>query len=107
MADTRDDVMARIEDNASEHGYNATLINRLLAAGKSANRIAEMYWRKRATQTINLVNTSEAGSTRGLEAVYPRMIALAEKYAAAAEAEENASQGDTARYARFYPITRA
>jgi len=111
MAVTAEDVMALLEDDADAHGYGLQQVKKLLAAGKSLNRIAESYYRKRAAQVLYLVNVSESGSSRGMDAVFPRMIALANMYGKAADLEEAQGEEDTntdqGRFIRSWDIGRA
>jgi hypothetical protein len=81
-------VKDNIEDDAAERGWTDPYIAARLDAGASVNRVSETYWRKRAQATIELVNTSEAGSSRGNDAVYSRMVAQADYYAGLALVEE-------------------
>jgi hypothetical protein len=85
------DVLAvrdNIEASAESNGWTDTVIGTRLDAGQSVNRISEVYWRKRAQDFLLMVNISEAGSTRGNDAIYSRMVAQADRYAALAAAEE-------------------
>jgi hypothetical protein len=107
MAVTLADVRDKIEDNAIEHGWDDAAIQARIDAGQSANRIAAIYWTKRAQQTLYLVNVSEGGSTRGLDSIYPRLVAMAKLYSDLADAEDGDDPGDAAaRYIRSHPIKR-
>ena len=106
------EVQSLLEDDAHDHGFTEGVIQELIDAGRGANRIAEMYYRKRAAQTLYLVNVSESSSTRGMEVVHARMIKLAEMYGKLADVEE-ADSGDGGgtisqdRFIRSWDIERA
>jgi hypothetical protein len=103
-----DDLKLLIEDDATDHGWTDEKLQALLDEGKSINRIAAIYWDKRAQQTIYLSNVSESGSSRSLDTIYPRMVAMAKKYADLADAEDAATPEETGlRYLRTYDIDRA
>jgi len=109
MAVTLTEVQALLEDDAASHGFGNKQILELIAAGRSANRIAALYYRKRAAQTLYLVNVSEAGSSRSLDSIYPRMVGLAQEYEKLAVAEEtpiDPTDPESGRYMKTYPITR-
>lgn len=81
-------VKDNIEGDASTHGFDDTEIARRLDLGQGINRVSAAYWRKRANDTLYLVNVSESGSSRALDSVYPRMVAAAERYEVLALADE-------------------
>jgi hypothetical protein len=106
MAATIETVRDLIEDNAAEHGWDDAEIQSRINSGLSANRIASIYWEKRAQQTLYLVNISEAGSSRSLESIHARMVAMAKKYRDLADAEiAEPTEGPT-RFLHSHPITR-
>lgn len=104
-----DDLKLLIEDDAADHGWSDEKLQALLDEGKSPNRVAAIYWDKRAQQTIYLSNVSESGSSRSLDSIYPRMVALAKKYSDLADEEDASSPTDPTpeRYMRTYDIQRA
>jgi hypothetical protein len=108
MADATD--IKRVVDNIElayeEYGWDNTEISTRLDAGDIWQRVVATYWRQRASATLLLVNTSEAGSSRGLDSVYPRMIKLAEDWEARADLIENpVSEAADGRLSSF-PIKR-
>ena len=108
MADAMDikRVLDNIEVAYEQYGWNNAEISTRLDAGDLWQRVVASYWRKRASDTLLLVNTSEAGSSRGMDSVYPRMIKLAEDWEARADLLENPpSEADTGRLSSF-PIKR-
>ncbi len=78
-------VLDSIEPNYEENSNweESDIIDRL-DAGAVPARVVAVYWRLRANATMLLVNTSEAGSSRGMDTVYPRMKALADEWDARA-----------------------
>ena len=98
-------VLDNIEDDYAE---NMTLVDitARLDAGARKERVVAVYWRKRATQTMLLVNTSEAGSSRGMDSVYPRMNALAVDWEARADLLENPPEDKTTARLATFPIRR-
>ncbi len=108
MADVTD--VLRVKDNIetsyAEYGWADPEIANRLDAGDAWQRVVATYWRMRASATLLLVNTSEAGSTRGLDSVYPRMAALATEWESRADLIENpASEAAEGRLSSF-PIKR-
>ena len=91
-----------IDRDYEEHGWEETDIVDRLDAGAIPQRVVAAYWRMRANVAIDLVNTSESGSSRGLDSVYPRLSALAESWETRAELLESPpEQKDTARLSTF------
>lgn len=82
-----------VERDHESHGWSEGDFSARLDNGENRNRIVAAYWRGRATEVITLVNTSESGSSRGNDAIYSRMSALADRYAALADYEEYESGG--------------
>jgi hypothetical protein len=108
MADAVDikRVVDNIETDYEQYGWDLTEITTRLDAGDIWQRVVATYWRRRATTTINLVNTSEAGSSRGLDSVYPRMIKLADEWEARAGLLENPVSESTDSRLSSFPIKR-
>lgn len=99
------DVKDKIEDDAIEHGWNDAKIQGYLDDGKTPNRVAAIYWQKRAEQTAYLVNISESGSSRSMDSIYPRMLEMFKYYDGLANGEEETGDDpDAKRYIRSYPI---
>jgi hypothetical protein len=100
-------VTDNIEPNYTEHGWSEQEVIDRLDLGAVPQRVVASYWSMRAGQTILLVNTSEAGSSRGNDAIYSRMRDLANAWDARALAVENVSvpAPSTARISSF-PIKR-
>lgn len=69
-----------IEADYESHGWSEVEIMTRIDTGVRVERVVAAYWRKRASETILLVNTSESGSSRGMDAVYSRMKALADEW---------------------------
>ena len=90
MADAADiqTVLDAIEDDYTEHGWTETMIGDRLDAGALPERVIAVYWSKRATKALLLVNTSESGSSRGNDSIYPRLKKLADEWEARAEVAE-------------------
>jgi len=88
-------------------GWDEAEIIRRLDEGANRNRVVESYWRKRATDFITLVNTSESGSTRGNDAIYNRMVAAADAHAKKADAEEATSGTASVETLGSFDIERA
>ena len=108
MADAVDikRVVDNIESSYEQYGWDNTEISTRLDAGDIWQRVVATYWRKRAADTLLLVNTSEAGSSRGLDSVYPRLAKLAEEWEARADLIENpVSESVDGRLSSF-PIKR-
>lgn len=108
MADAAD--IQRVKDNVelsyTSYGWDDTIIATRLDEGQIWQRVVATYWRSRASAVIQLVNTSEAGSSRGMDSVYPRMAALAELWEGRADLLENpASEAAEGRLSSF-PIKR-
>lgn len=99
MADTASisQVTDNIEPTYEEHGWTETDIITRLDAGAIPERVIATYWRMRASAVLYLVNTSESGSSRGNDTVYPRLKALADDWDAKATVIEvpvsSAAQG--------------
>jgi len=107
MADTVNDVRDKIESDAESHGWDDDKITAYLGDGKTANRIAAIYWNRRAQETLYLVNVSESGSSRSLDQVYPRMVEMANMYTRLADAEDDSGPSETStRFVRSHPIER-
>jgi hypothetical protein len=77
-----------IEANFIDHGWDEQVIIDRLDSGSIPERVIAAYWRMRASATILLVNTSESGSSRGNDTLYPRFKALADEWDAKATAIE-------------------
>ena len=108
MADAVD--ILRVKDNIelsyADYGWADPEVADRLDAGDKWQRVVATYWRQRASATLLLVNTSESGSSRGLDSVYPRMAALATEWEARADLIENpASEAAEGRLSSF-PIKR-
>jgi len=109
MADPIDiaKVKDNIEDDATAYGFGEVeIVRRLDVVGQTPTRIIAVYWAKRAQNVITLVNISESGSSRGNDAIYARMSALAEKWGALADAEETEEEVATEGRARNGAIVR-
>lgn len=91
MADSGDIqyVKDSIESDYTSRGWSEEALIDRLDAGAIPERVICAYWRMRASATINLVNVSESGSSRGNDAIYSRMKALADDWDAKAKAIEN------------------
>lgn len=81
-------VVDSIEPTYADNGWSEQQIADRLDAGSIPERVIAAYWRHRASQTVMLVNVSESGSSRGNDAVYNRMKALADEWDARALAIE-------------------
>lgn len=81
-------VFDNIESDADAHGWTIETVTARLDGGAKPSRVVAVYWRKRASDTLQLVNTSEAGSSRGMDSIYPRMVALADKWDGLATEDE-------------------
>lgn len=92
-----DIVTGNIESDYMSHGWSEQVITDRLDAAVNPARIIALYWRMRASATITLVNTSESGSSRGNDAIYNRMKALADEWETKALAIENPVTADTGR----------
>ena len=98
-------VIDSIEADHEEHGWDESSISDRLDAGAIKERVVAAYWRMRASETISLVNTSESGSSRGMDSVYPRMKALADEWDARAVLVETPPAAARPRLSSF-PIRR-
>ena len=76
-----DNIEPNYEDNSD---WDESDIVDRIDGGAVPSRVVAAYWRMRANATMLLVNTSEAGSSRGMDTVYPRMKALADEWDARA-----------------------
>lgn len=95
-----------VKDAIETDGWSELEITTRIDAGVRVERVIAAYWRQRASATIMLVNTSEAGSTRGMDAVYARMKALADEWEAKAKALDDEAETDSLRRARNGVVTR-
>lgn len=95
-----------IEADAEEHGWNEIEITTRIDTGTRIERIIAAYWRRRASDVIGLVNTSEAGSSRGMDSVYPRYKTLADDWEKKADDLDREAEIDAQRRARNGTITR-
>lgn len=100
-------VLDNIESDYTAHGWTEAEIEARLENGAIWQRVVYAYWNMRANQTILLVNTSEAGSSRGMDAVYSRIRALADSWDTKAGLIETppTTVGASARL-RSFPIRR-
>lgn len=99
-------VTDNIESNYLEKGWTDVMITDRLDSGALKERVVATYWRMRASATIQLVNMSESGSSRGLDAIYARMNALAESWEAKAVALETPTEESSASRLSSFPIKR-
>lgn len=99
-------VIDNLEAGYETHGWSETTIAGRLDTGQSVSRIISVYWTQRANSVIELVNTSESGSSRGNDAIYARMKALAAEWAKKADDEEDAAEVATEGHARNGQIVR-
>lgn len=100
-------VIDNIEPNYAElSGWTSSDISTRLEGGAVPARVISAYWRRRAAQVIQLVNTSEAGSSRGMDSVYPRFKALGDEWDARATAEETVAETATTNRLGSFPIRR-
>ena len=108
MADPTDVqfVIDNIETSYAQYGWGGEEIANRLDAGARKERVIAAYWRKRASDVILLVNTSEAGSSRGMDSVYPRMNQLAEEWEARAILLEDPPEDKTTARLSSFPIIR-
>lgn len=110
MADAADiaTVIDNIEATYTDHGWSTEIIGDKLDDGAIPERVIALYWRSRASASIMLVNTSESGSSRGNDTVYPRLKALADEWDTKALAIENPVLPETATRGRLgsFPIRR-
>ena len=73
-------VIDSLDPDYNEHDWDEIVISDRLDAGVIKERVVAAYWRMRANKAIHLVNTSESGSSRGNDTVYPRLKALADEW---------------------------
>lgn len=109
MADATDvsTVIDNIEsDYEAKSGWTETEIGTRLDAGAVPERVIATYWRMRASAVINLVNVSESGSSRGNDAIYSRMKALADEWDGRATIIETPIAPDTRGRLSSFPIKR-
>lgn len=99
-------VIDHIESDYTEHDWDRTDIEYRLDNGAIKERVVATYWRQRASATLNLVNVSEAGSSRGMDSVYPRMKALADEWDGKATVIETPIAPDTRGRLGSFPIRR-
>jgi hypothetical protein len=104
MADAADILF--VLDNIEADTWSGNDIEVRLDAGAIKERVIATFWRKRASEVIELVNTSESGSTRGMDSVYPRMNALAQSWEDKAGLLENPPQESSATRISSFPIKR-
>jgi hypothetical protein len=100
-------VLDAIDPHYEDYGWEETDIVDRIDNGAIPARVVAAYWRMRASRAITLVNTSEAGSSRGNDAIYARMKALADEWDTKALALENpvVVVAETGRLSSF-PIRR-
>ena len=103
MADAADVVWVQdnIEPDYTDKGWSEQQIIDRLDSGSIKERVIAAYWAMRASAVIELVNTSESGSSRSLDSLYPRYRSLADTWDAAAKAIESPVTAETAARGRL------
>lgn len=66
--------------NAEEYGFDEDKIAELLDAGTTGNAFLVAYWDKVTTDTADLVDMSESGSSRSLSQVHKNAAAMAKVF---------------------------
>jgi hypothetical protein len=109
MADTAD--IAFVIDNiepeyAMVSNWDEAEIALRLDEGALRERVVAAYWTRRAAQVIKLVNTSESGSSRANDSLYPRFKQLSDEWSARALALENPPSESLSGRLGSFPIRR-
>lgn len=99
-------VLDNVEPDLTPSGWTEADLTARLDGGAKPSRVVASYWKRRAAQVIQLVNTSESGSSRGMDSVYPRFKALADEWEARATADEAAVVTATQGRLSSFPIRR-
>src|SRR5438128_12166377 len=101
-------VIDNIETSYTEHGWSEETIIARMDDGAIPERVIALYWRSRANAVLTLVNTSESGSSRGNDTIYPRFKALAEEWDAKAKLIESPTVAPELARGRLgsFPIKR-
>jgi hypothetical protein len=65
---------------AEDYGFDEDKIAELLDAGTTGNAFLVAYWDKVATDTADLVDMSESGSSRSLSQIHKNALSMAKTF---------------------------
>lgn len=97
MADEEDiaSVRRKIGDVIEPYKYTDETLGQLLDDTGNVNRVASMLWREKASEYAELVDITEAGSSRKNSDLFKNAQAQAEWFAGRADGEEGTGTAGT------------
>lgn len=103
MADQEeiDEVRDMLGSSSEQNGWTDIKIGDLLDDGESPVSIARRYWESQMSESSELADVSESGSSRALNQIFKNKAAMAAYYRGAEQAEDPGNQPDN-----FYSTSR-
>lgn len=96
-----DEVRDMLGSSSETNGWDDTKIGGLLDAGDSAVTIARRYWESQMSESTDLADIDESGSSRKLSQIFKNNQAMAAYYRGAEQAEDPGNQPEN-----FYSASR-
>lgn len=96
MADQEeiDEVRDMLGSSSEANGWDDTKIGTLLDSGETPVAIARRYWESQMTESSDMADVSESGSSRALNQIFKNKAALAAYYRGAEQAEDPGNEPD-------------
>lgn len=95
-----DSVRDMLGSSSEANGWDDTKIGDMLDAGDSAVTIARRYWESQMSESSELADVSESGSSRALNQIFKNKAAMAAYYRGAESAEDPESQPQNSSFSR-------
>jgi len=100
------EVKDMLGSSAASNGWDDEKIAELLDAGDSPVSIARRYWESQMSESTDMADIDESGSSRKLSQIFKNRAAMAAYFRGAEEAEDPDNQPETPIYSTSREIRR-